>query len=65
MCDFNIVALQFCSPVNLPHIFRASFYKNTYGGLLLCFSREEKTKKIMFMRRKFSFLYLDIWFDIS
>ena len=24
-----------CSPVNLLHIFRTPFYKNTYGGLLL------------------------------
>ena len=24
-----------CSPVNVLHIFRTPFYKNTYGGLLL------------------------------
>ena len=24
-----------CSPVNLLHVFRTPFYKNTYGGLLL------------------------------
>ena len=37
-CDFSKVALQFrhgCSPVNLLHIFRTSFLKNTSGGLLL------------------------------
>ena len=42
-CDFNRVALQNfeitlrhkCSPVNLLHIFRTPFYKNTYGELLL------------------------------
>ena len=43
-CDFSKVALQFffeirlwygCSPVNLLHIFKTPFYKNTYGGLLL------------------------------
>ena len=40
--DFNKVALQFIetklrhrrSPVNLLHIFRTPFYKNTTGGLL-------------------------------
>ena len=39
-CDFNKVAKQItlrhgCSPVNLLHIFRTPFYKNTYGALLL------------------------------
>ena len=39
-CDFNKVVKQLycnfgCSPVNLLHIFRTPFYKNTYGGLLL------------------------------
>ena len=41
--DFNKVATNFIettlrhghSPVNLPHIFRTPFYKNTSGGLLL------------------------------
>ena len=33
-CDFNKVVLNGCSPVNLLHIFRKPFYKNTYGGLL-------------------------------
>ena len=27
-----------CSPMNLLHIFRTSFYKNTPGGLLLLFT---------------------------
>ena len=34
-CDFNKVAKHWCSPVNLLHIFRTPFRKNTYGGLLL------------------------------
>ena len=39
-CDFNKVVLQItlwrgCSPVNLLHIFRKLFPKNTYGGLYL------------------------------
>ena len=36
--DFNKVALQLlhgCSPVNLLHIFRTPFLKNTSGGLFL------------------------------
>ena len=39
-CDFNKVVLQLrhgCSPVNLFHIFRTPFSKNTFGGLLLTF----------------------------
>ena len=42
-CDFNKVVSNFteitlqngCSPVNLLHIFKTHFYKNTYGGLRL------------------------------
>ena len=37
-CDFNKVAKQRrhgCSPLNLLHIFRTLFLKNTSGGLLL------------------------------
>ena len=45
-CDFNKVFCNFTeiplrygySPVNLLHIFRTSFYKNTYGRLLLLLS---------------------------
>ena len=38
-CNFNKVAKQIalrrgCSPVNLPHIFRTPFIKNTSEGLL-------------------------------
>ena len=45
-CDFNKVALATlieitlrhgCCPVNLLHIFRTPFYKNTSGWLLLTF----------------------------
>ena len=39
-CDFNKVANSLalrhgCSPVNLLHIFRTSFFQNTFGRLLL------------------------------
>ena len=36
-CDFNkeITLWHGCSPVNLLHIFRIPFYKNTSGGLVL------------------------------
>ena len=33
--DFNKVALHGYSPVNLVHIFRTPFPKNTSGGMLL------------------------------
>ena len=34
--NFIEIALRHgCSPVNVLHIFRTLFYKNTYGGLLL------------------------------
>ena len=40
LCNFIEIALQHgCSPVNLLHIFRAPFYKNTYGRLLLAVGR--------------------------
>ena len=36
LCNFIEIALDHgSSPVNLMHIFRTPFYKNTYGGLLL------------------------------
>ena len=34
-CAVEIAIWRKCSPVNLLHIFGATFYKNTYGGLLL------------------------------
>ena len=44
-CDFNKVAIEItlrheCSPVNLLHIFRTPFPKNTSGGLLLDIPRK-------------------------
>ena len=36
LCNFIEIALQDgCSTVNLLHIFRTPFYKNTYEGLLV------------------------------
>ena len=36
LCSFIKITLWHgCSPVDLLHIFRTPFYKNTYGGLLL------------------------------
>ena len=36
LCNFIEIVLQHgCSPVDLLHIFRTPFCKNTYGGLLL------------------------------
>ena len=34
-CDFKKVAKHGCSPLNLLHIFRTPFLKNTCGQLLL------------------------------
>ena len=47
-CDFNKIACNFieitlthgCSPVNLVHIFRTPFPKNTSGWLLLIISSQ-------------------------
>ena len=51
-----------CSHVNLMHIFRAPFPRNTSGWLLLSvwvfFAKEEMKKEILFMRIKFSFPYV-------
>ena len=39
LCNFVKITLRYgCSPVNLLHIFRTPFYKNTSEELLLCFS---------------------------
>ena len=50
-CAFNKVALQIalrhgCSPVNLLHIFRTPFLKNTSGRLLLILPNTQKVKAI-------------------
>ena len=40
LCNFNEIAFRHgCSPVNLLHIFRKTFLKNTSGWLLLLFLR--------------------------
>ena len=51
-------------------LFRQS--KKTYGILQSIqsmytqhISRGEKTKQILLLRRKFSFLFIDIWFDVT
>ena len=44
-CDFNKIGMEFikitlrrgCSLLNLLHIFRTPFYRNTSGGLLSIF----------------------------
>ena len=47
--DFNKVVLfcKGCSPVNLMHIFRTPFPKNTYGGLLLYTALLEDDKTVL------------------
>ena len=51
-CDFNNFAKatllkshfgMVCSPVDLLHIFRTSFLKNTSGGLLLFFAEHHRS----------------------
>ena len=42
-----------CSPVNLLHIFRTHFYKNTYEGLLLDFMAVFQTRSLTRTFRKF------------
>ena len=62
-CDFSLklqsnfieIALRYgCSPVNLLHIFRAPFLKNTSGGLLLKILHY--TKKLLLKNPFFMFL---------
>ena len=50
-CDFNKVAIMLwhgCSPVNLPHIFRTPFLKNTSGRLLLKYYLKNKNSNQSF-----------------
>ena len=42
-----------CSSVNLSHIFRTPFYKNTYGGVFLCFTGGF-LRNLFFLERMFS-----------
>ena len=58
-CDFNKVASNFieitrwhrCSPVNMLYIFRTSFHKNTFRGLLLLFVTKAKYfSKVIFSK---------------
>ena len=52
-CGFNKVAKQLywnhtrhgCSPVNLLHISRATFYKSIYGGLLVNWCCQQNTRE--------------------
>ena len=45
LCNFIEIPLRHgCSPVNLLHIFRIPFHKNTYGRLFLIHGLEEVTK---------------------
>ena len=46
-CDFNKVAKHGCSHVNLLHIFRTPFLKNTSGWLFLKEAFEQKFLTIM------------------
>ena len=60
-CDFNKVALHGCSPVNLLHILRTPFYKNTYVRLLQKFvslttNKFEHTREL-FRANKILILY--------
>ena len=48
LCNFIEITLWHgCSPVNLQHIFRTSFYKDNYGGLIL-----KKAKVIQFCKNE-------------
>ena len=39
---------------------------NSLGCLsLFCVSRDKKTKQILFVRGKFSYLYVGTWFDVT
>ena len=45
-CDFNKFAKHGCSPVNLLHIFRTSFPKNTSRGLPLSEIKELENRSV-------------------
>ena len=49
LCTFIEITLrQACSPVNLLHIFRTPFVKNTSGWLLLIFQAKYKVSGVPF-----------------
>ena len=68
--NFIEIALRHgCSPVNLLHIFRTPFYKNTSGGLLLKPNREETyagnsdTNLLLLFLYQFQMEFI-IWFNL-
>ena len=67
LCNFIEITLPHeCSPVNLLHIFRTSFLKNTPGWLLLFFCKLSlifpKMKfKLEYSFSQFIFRFLEIW----
>ena len=72
-CDFNKVASQLfkiarrhgCSPVNLLHIFRTPFPRNTSGWLLLTVATLRLSSKILlFSVRRISASIGEIWLRI-
>ena len=59
-CNFFEITLQHgCSPVNLLHIFRTLFPKNTSGGLLITSARPYLKKDLLnrIMKKKIIFLF--------
>ena len=64
-CDFNKFALQFalgCFPVNLLHIFRTPFLKNTSGRLLLLLSTTTVISSYLYTHSLHKFTKLNINF---
>ena len=68
-CNFNKVAYQLiettlrhgCSHVNLLHVFRTPFLKNTTGWLLLLVVLDEDHVKICFCLRFYTSVFCSFW----
>ena len=69
-CDFIKVAIEItlrhgCSPVNLLHIFRAPFSKNTSGRLLLSYTFPKAILHECQRSRNFQYIYSNFVYNMS
>ena len=69
-CDFNKVAIEItlrhgCSPVNLLHIFRAPFSKNTSGPLLLFYTFPKAIVHECQRSCNFQYIYSNFVYNMS
>ena len=64
-CKYQIILLHGCSPVNVLHIFRTPFFKNTSGWLLLSNVSFRISTGKLFETKAYLVLKFEIYFSVS